>query len=94
MLGLVPPCFAVCFFMVQLVRSSIGRRTRQYLILLCEVHIAVLYLLQLDWISAEIKGNEGTLRPTLSFLGATSRSLQFPAKSITHYQRDPLSFVS
>ncbi|KAG0610440.1 hypothetical protein M758_7G065700 [Ceratodon purpureus] len=64
----------MCFFMVQLVRSSIGRRTRQYLILLCEVHIAVLYLLQLDWISAEIKSKEATLRPTLSFLGIWAKA--------------------
>ena len=86
------PCFTVCFFMVQLVRSSIGRRTRQYLILLCEVHIAVLYLLQLDWISAEIKSNEASLRPTLSFLGTTIRGLQFPVDLTTYFQKDSLAF--
>lgn len=59
----------MAFFMVYLVRSSIGRRTRQYLILLCEVHVAVLYLLRLDWISSELKNKEATIRPVLSFIG-------------------------
>lgn len=57
------------FFIVHLVRSSVGRRTRQHLILLCELHFAVLYLLQLDWISALLDENQALLKPTLSFLG-------------------------
>ncbi|BBN02016.1 piezo-type mechanosensitive ion channel component 1/2 [Marchantia polymorpha subsp. ruderalis] len=57
------------FFLMYLVSSAVAKRTRQYLILFCELHFAALYLLQLDWISSIIERNEAVLKPIFSQLG-------------------------
>lgn len=66
------------FFLLYLVNASVARASRQYLILLCELHFAVLYLLQLDSISAQLADHVEMLKPILSLLG---RFLKVP---ITH----------
>ena len=60
---------AVVFFLTYLLSSSVAKATRQSLILLCELHFALLYVLQLDWISAHVAEHAETLKPILSLLG-------------------------
>jgi hypothetical protein len=57
------------FFLVYLVRSAVARSTRQHLIFWCELHFAVRFLLQLDWISSIVTNNEASLKPILTLLG-------------------------
>ncbi|KAG0629955.1 hypothetical protein M758_1G142000 [Ceratodon purpureus] len=57
------------FFLSYLLSSSVAKATRQSLILLCELHFALLYLLQLDWISAHLAEHSETLKPIFSLLG-------------------------
>lgn len=66
--GLLHAVYMV-FFLVYLVSSSVGKATRQSLILLCELHFAVLYFLGLDWISTHLADHAETLKPVLSLLG-------------------------
>lgn len=61
--------FVVAFFLVCLVSSSVGKATRQALILLCELHFALLYILGLDWISTHLADHAEALKPILSLLG-------------------------
>lgn len=60
---------AVGFFLSYVLSSSVAKATRQSLILLCELHVALLYLLQLDWISAHLAEHAETLKPIFSLLG-------------------------
>ncbi|KAJ7571313.1 hypothetical protein O6H91_01G159100 [Diphasiastrum complanatum] len=57
------------FFMIYLVYPSAATRTRKYLILFCELHFALLYLLQLDWISMQLESHAAFCKPILSQLG-------------------------
>jgi hypothetical protein len=47
----------------------VAKATRQSLILLCELHFALLYLLQLDWISTHLAEHAETLKPIFSLIG-------------------------
>lgn len=42
---------SVIFFLIYLLSHNISRKIRQFLILLCEAHFALLYLLQIELIS-------------------------------------------
>ncbi|XP_057815209.2 piezo-type mechanosensitive ion channel homolog isoform X1 [Cryptomeria japonica] len=64
-LGLLHAIYMV-FFLIYLMKSTIGRRVRKILVLLCEVHFALLYLLRLDLISKSI-GHKGDLMRTVLF---------------------------
>ncbi|CAM6103082.1 unnamed protein product [Calypogeia fissa] len=57
------------FFLVYLVSAAVAKRTRQHLILFCEIHFAALYLLQLDWIAGILKDHEAQLKTVLRQLG-------------------------
>lgn len=62
------------FFLSYLLSSTVAKASRQSLILLCEVHFAILYLLRLDWISTHLADNAGMLKPFLSLLGVWHKS--------------------
>ncbi|XP_024535480.1 piezo-type mechanosensitive ion channel homolog isoform X3 [Selaginella moellendorffii] len=62
------------FFMVYLLSSSVARKTRQYLMLYCELHISILYILQLQSISALITAHSKILKPVLSQLGIWNKA--------------------
>lgn len=68
-------CSLVGLFIVYLVSSSMAKRTRCLLILLCELHFAVLYLLQLDYISSAITKYEASMKPILFVLGEIQKPL-------------------
>ncbi|XP_072996398.1 piezo-type mechanosensitive ion channel homolog isoform X2 [Typha latifolia] len=59
----------MCFFLLFLLSHSIGRKLRQILILFCEVHFSVLYVLQLDLISNAVKHSGPLTTEILSQLG-------------------------
>ncbi|THU72853.1 hypothetical protein C4D60_Mb04t16600 [Musa balbisiana] len=46
---------SVCFFLVFLLSHSISKKMRQALIIFCEVHFSLLYILQLDLISKSLE---------------------------------------
>lgn len=60
---------AVVFFLVYLLSHNIGRRTRQGLILLCEIHFTLLYILRIDLILKEIEKIGSSSVEILSQLG-------------------------
>jgi hypothetical protein len=83
------PFVPVCFFLVFLVNHSINKRLRQFLVLFCEVHFSILYILQLDIVSNALERSGSLMMEALSQLGAHSVSfLRFLfAKSMTTHLR-------
>lgn len=63
---------SVCFFLVFLVNHSIDKRLRQILVLFCEVHFSILYILQLDLVSSALERSGSLTMEVLSQLGAHS----------------------
>ncbi|KAK9732624.1 hypothetical protein RND81_04G011100 [Saponaria officinalis] len=59
----------IIFFMLYLLRPTIDRRLRHALILLCEVHFALLYILQLNLFAEMLKSQESWPGKMLSHLG-------------------------
>ncbi|XP_062199124.1 piezo-type mechanosensitive ion channel homolog isoform X3 [Phragmites australis] len=59
----------MCFFLVFLVNHSINKRLRQILVLFCEVHFSVLYILQFDLVSSALKRSGSLTMEVLSQLG-------------------------
>ncbi|KAK4482248.1 hypothetical protein RD792_009399 [Penstemon davidsonii] len=57
------------FFFVYLLSHNINKRTRQSLILLCEAHFAILYILQLNLVSRELEQKGSISLEVLSQLG-------------------------
>lgn len=53
-------CASVIFFLIYLLGHSISRKIRQSLILLCETHFALLYILQINLISNALE-QQGSL---------------------------------
>lgn len=53
-------CVSVMFFLIYLLSHNINRKLRQSLILLCEVHFALLYIIQINPISNSLE-QEGSL---------------------------------
>lgn len=51
---------SVCFFLIFLLSYSISRKMRQALILFCEAHFSILYILQLNLVT-KILGHGGSL---------------------------------
>ncbi|KAL5566153.1 hypothetical protein UlMin_029317 [Ulmus minor] len=56
------------FFMIHLLRHTVGRKLRQSLILLCEAHFSLLYVLQFNVLSEALE-QKGTLMNIFSALG-------------------------
>lgn len=63
---------SVCFFLVFLVNHSIDKRLRQILVLFCEVHFSILYILQLELVSSALVRCGTLTMAVLSQLGAHS----------------------
>ncbi|KAL9235075.1 hypothetical protein vseg_009871 [Gypsophila vaccaria] len=59
----------IVFFMLYLLMPTIDRRMRQALILLCEVHFALLYILELNLFAEVLKSQESLPGKMLSQLG-------------------------
>ncbi|XP_020101782.1 piezo-type mechanosensitive ion channel homolog isoform X3 [Ananas comosus] len=59
----------MCFFLVYLLSHSIEQKVRQILILFCEVHFSILYILQLDLISSALERSGSLTMEVLSQLG-------------------------
>lgn len=57
------------FFFIYLLSHHISRKIRQSLILLCEAHFAILYILQIDLISSELEQRGSLCWEILSQLG-------------------------
>ncbi|CAM8925338.1 unnamed protein product [Rhodiola kirilowii] len=57
------------FFMIYLLSHTIGRRLRQSLILLCELHFAILYILQLNIVTKALEREGSAAVGILSELG-------------------------
>jgi hypothetical protein len=57
---------------VFLVNHSIDKRLRQILVLFCEVHFSILYILQLDLVSSALERSGSLTMEVLSQLGAHS----------------------
>ncbi|XP_062086347.1 piezo-type mechanosensitive ion channel homolog isoform X1 [Humulus lupulus] len=57
------------FFLIYLLSHNISRRIRQCLILLCEAHFALLYILQINLISSTLEQKGSLSREVLSQLG-------------------------
>jgi len=47
--------FPVIFFLVYLLSHNVSRKMRQALILLCEIHFSLLYVLQINLISTALE---------------------------------------
>ncbi|EXC31832.1 hypothetical protein L484_020660 [Morus notabilis] len=62
------------FFMIHLLRHTVGRRLRQSLILLCEAHFALLYILQLNVISKALEQKGSFLMEILTALGLLNQA--------------------
>lgn len=60
---------SVCFFLVFLLSHSISKKMRQALIIFCEVHFSLLYILQLDLISKSLERSGSLTLVILSQLG-------------------------
>jgi hypothetical protein len=71
--GLLHALYMV-FFLIYLMRSTVGRRTRKLLVLLCEVHFALLYLLQLALISEALDCKGDSIRSILFQLGVSNHA--------------------
>lgn len=57
---------SVLFFLIYLLSHSISRQMKKSLILLCEVHFAIIYILQLKVISSALI-QEGSLSKKILF---------------------------
>lgn len=55
--------------MIYLLSHTIGRRLRQSLILLCELHFAILYILQLNIVTKALEQESSVAVGILSELG-------------------------
>ena len=64
-------CVSVIFFLIYLLSHNISRRIRQCLILLCEAHFALLYILQFNLISNTLEQKGSLSKEVLSQLGMT-----------------------
>uniref|UniRef100_A0ACD5VI83 Uncharacterized protein n=1 Tax=Avena sativa TaxID=4498 RepID=A0ACD5VI83_AVESA len=64
----------MCFFLVFLVNHSINKRLRQFLVLFCEVHFSILYILQLDIVSNALEHSGSLMMEVLSQLGLSSNA--------------------
>lgn len=64
----------MCFFLVFLVNHSINKRLRQFLVLFCEVHFSILYILQLDLVSNALERSGSLMMEVLSQLGLSSNA--------------------
>lgn len=53
-------CVSVIFFLIYLLSHNVNRKLRQSLILLCEVHFALLYIIRINPISSSLE-QEGSL---------------------------------
>jgi hypothetical protein len=82
----------VCFFLVFLVNHSINRRLRQFLVLFCELHFSILYILQLDLVSNALERSGSLMMEVLSQLGAHSVSfLHFSMKVTFFFSAKPMT---
>lgn len=61
--------FSVTFFVGYLLSHRIDKRMRQSLILLCEAHFAILYILQLNLVSKKLERKGSISLEVLSQLG-------------------------
>ncbi|XP_042395916.1 piezo-type mechanosensitive ion channel homolog isoform X1 [Zingiber officinale] len=66
--GLVHAAY-MCFFLVFLLSHSISKKLRQALVIFCEAHFAVSYILQLDLISKALERSSSLTHLILSQLG-------------------------
>ncbi|VAH76351.1 unnamed protein product [Triticum turgidum subsp. durum] len=64
----------MCFFLVFLVNHSINKRLRQFLVLFCEVHFSILYILQLDLVSNALECSGPLMMEVFSQLGLSSNA--------------------
>ncbi|XP_044976085.1 piezo-type mechanosensitive ion channel homolog isoform X2 [Hordeum vulgare subsp. vulgare] len=64
----------MCFFLVFLVNHSIKKRLRQFLVLFCEVHFSILYILQLDLVSNALERSGSLVMEVFSQLGLSSNA--------------------
>ncbi|CAL4963575.1 unnamed protein product [Urochloa decumbens] len=64
----------MCFFLVFLVNHSIDKRLRQILVLFCEVHFSILYILQLDLVSSALERSGSLTMEVLSQLGLSNHA--------------------
>jgi hypothetical protein len=60
---------SVIFFLIYLLSYNISRKIRQSMILLCEAHFALLYILQIDLISNSLEQKGSLSMEVLSQLG-------------------------
>lgn len=60
---------SVAFFLIFLLSHHVGKKIRQCLILLCEAHFTLLYLLQLNLISSTLEKKGSIAEKILSQLG-------------------------
>lgn len=66
--------FYMVFFLIYLMRSTVGRRTRKLLVLLCELHFSFLYLLQLDLFSEALDSKGDSIRSILLHFGVSNHA--------------------
>ncbi|XP_052187550.1 piezo-type mechanosensitive ion channel homolog [Diospyros lotus] len=59
----------IIFFLIYLLSHNVSKRIRQYLVLLCEAHFAILYILQIDLISKFLEAKGSISLGVLSQLG-------------------------
>ncbi|TVU20778.1 hypothetical protein EJB05_30374 [Eragrostis curvula] len=64
----------MCFFLVFLVNHSINKRLRQILVLFCEVHFSILYILQLDLVASALERSGSITMEVLSQLGLSNNA--------------------
>ncbi|KAK3164410.1 hypothetical protein QOZ80_1AG0017640 [Eleusine coracana subsp. coracana] len=64
----------MCFFLVFLVNHSINKRLRQILVLFCELHFAILYILQLDLVASALERSGSLSMEVLSQLGLSNNA--------------------
>lgn len=62
-------CYPVIFFLIYLLSHDISRKMRQALILLCEVHFALLYIVQINLISSALEKKGSISMEVLTQLG-------------------------
>lgn len=62
-------CGSVIFFLIYLLSHNISRKIRQPLILLCEVHFAMLYILEINLISHALERKGSLTMEVLLQLG-------------------------
>lgn len=67
--GYVLTCVSVIFFLIYLLSHTIDTKIRQSLILLCEVHFALLYIIQINPISNSLEQKGSLSAEVLSQLG-------------------------